>query len=131
MKQSISPALLAIAVMLTAGTAVAADAADGPNFKMLFFHALNIGILFFLLYKFGRGPILDFLAQRSRDIRAQIDAGAERLRQAEAEMAELRRRLDDFESEAQRIVQQVQEGVERPKPRGGSLTFAAWIASPR
>jgi len=99
--------------LVLSGSALAAggEEAHGPNWGMLFFHCLNISILFLVIYRFGRRPIQNFLAERSRGIREQIGAGRERLEQAEAEMAQLRQRLDSFEGEAERIVAlQIEQG---------------------
>ena len=102
------PRLLTFATLLSslALPALAAEGeAHGPNFGMLLWHVVNISVLFGVIYWFGRGPVLNFLSDRSDGIRASIEAGGERLRSAEAEMAEIRRRLDRFDEESERIIQ--------------------------
>lgn len=109
--------LVAVAEPALAASGQEGEAAHGPNWKMLGFHFFNISILFLVIYKFGRAPLLGFLAQRSRDIRAQIEAGGDRLKSAETEMAEIRQRLADFDAESQRIIQAQVEQAELESQR--------------
>ena len=84
---------------------------------MLGWHVVNFGFLLFLLHRYARKPILDFLAQRSQGIREQIRDAEQRLDAAEAEVASLRARLRDFESEAQGIVTAATEQAEFERAR--------------
>ena len=91
--------------------------AHGPDWGVLAIHVLNVGVLVFLIYRFGRAPILDFLVQRSRRIRREIESAEERLRAAEAEIAELRQRLAQFDREAQHMLEATVDQAELERAR--------------
>ena len=110
--------MLAALLAVASGVQAAEGAeAHGPSWTMLGWHVVNFGFLLFLLHRYARKPILDFLAQRSQGIREQIRDAEQRLDAAEAEVASLRARLRDFESEAQGIVTAATEQAEFERAR--------------
>jgi F-type H+-transporting ATPase subunit b len=65
--------------------------------------ALNAGLLYFLLFKFGRKPIGDALRQRKLGIMKGIEDAAKMKAEAEAHLAEYQKKLDDVDQEVARI----------------------------
>ncbi len=109
-------ALCALALLVLAPEANASGGgeseAHGPNWNLLFFQVLNATILAIVLVKFAGPALRSYLQQRSSDIRQAIEGAQEKLREAEAEVAELRGRLDSFEGEAEGLVAGVAEAAE-------------------
>jgi F-type H+-transporting ATPase subunit b len=102
--------LLLLASPVFAATAAAAEHAT--NWPLLGLQVLNTVVLVLILLRFTRRPIRDFLLQRSHRIRRQIDAAESRLREADAEIEQLRRRLARFEDEKQEIIARSGEQAE-------------------
>lgn len=90
----------------------AAEGEHGPSFFLLGIQILNFAVLLFLLYRYARKPVLGYLAERSRFIRHAIEAADARLREAEAELAGLRSRLEGFDDEARALVARAAEQAE-------------------
>ncbi len=100
-------------LLLLASPVWAATAAEhGTNWPLLGLQVLNTAVLVLILLRFTRRPIRDFLLQRSHRIRRQIDAAETRLREAETEIEQLRRRLVRFEEEKQEIIARSGEQAE-------------------
>lgn len=76
----------------------------GASWTILILHVANFSFLAFLLYRYARRPILDYLAQRSLNIKSQLESAQERLRSAETELAELRERLAHLHEEEERLL---------------------------
>ncbi len=111
-------ALLALLLAAPLAARAAAEAAEhGPNFGLLALHVLNFAFLVYLLNRFARRPILDFLAQRSQGIRQELDSAQVRLSEAEAELESLRARVAAFEGESERIVAAGEEQARIEKDR--------------
>jgi F-type H+-transporting ATPase subunit b len=94
-----------------------ASEGGGPSWKMLGLHVLNFSFLLFLLYRYARPAVLEFLRERSRGIRQDIESAEDRLRAAEAEIAQLRTRLSDLDAESAHIVSSTTEQAELEKAR--------------
>lgn len=109
--------LLLLALAAPALAASEAGEAHGPNFGMLALHVLNFAFLLWLLNRYARQPLLDYLAQRSQGIREELDSAQARLREAEQELDGLRTRLASFDSEAARIVATAEQVAEAEKQR--------------
>ncbi len=92
--------------------ATAAEAEHGTNWPLLGLQVLNAVVLVLILARFTRRPIGDFLIQRSHGIRRNLDAAESRLREAESEIQQLRRRLARFEDEKQEIIARSAEQAE-------------------
>jgi F-type H+-transporting ATPase subunit b len=98
--------------LAAAGEAAAAGESHGPNWSLLFFQVLNATILAVVLVKFAGPALRNYFQQRSSDIRQAIEGAQEKLREAEAEIAELRARLDAFDREAEVLVAGAAEAAE-------------------
>jgi len=109
--------LCAISLLLLAPEALAAGGesggeAHGPSWNLLFFQVLNATILAIVLVKFAGPALRGYFQQRSSDIRQAIEGAQEQLREAEAEIAELRARLESFDREAEGLVRGAAEAAE-------------------
>jgi len=92
-------------------------AAHGPDWWQFGRHVLNLSILIGVLVYFAGPALRDFFKQRSEDIRREIEAAERALREAEAEIAELRTRLGDFDAESRRLANAAAEAAEIEKLR--------------
>ncbi len=97
--------------------AAGGETADGPNWAMLGLQALNVGILAFVLVRYAGPALRDYFQNRSQQIRQSIEGAQQRLREAEAKIAELRERLDAFEGESGDLVAGVAEAAEAERAR--------------
>ncbi|MCP4007164.1 MAG: ATP synthase F0 subunit B [bacterium] len=105
-----------IALLLISTSALAAgDAAGaehhGHNWEALGLQVFNIALIGFILFRFVREPLSDFLKQRSSGIREQIEASERSLAEAEQEIAALRQQLGSFEAEKVRFIQETQDNA--------------------
>ena len=110
--------LLTIALLWLPASALAASGSDGhaeTSWSVLAIHTLNFAFLLFLIYRYARRPILDFLAQRSQNIRSEIETAETRLRDAERELSGLRERLSGFEQEASELADRTAQQAESEK----------------
>lgn len=110
--------LLAIALLCLPVSALAASGGDGhaeTSWSVLGIHALNFAFLLFLIHRYARQPVLDYLAQRSQNIRSEIETAESRLRDAERELSDLRDRLSGFEREASELAERTAEQAETEK----------------
>jgi F-type H+-transporting ATPase subunit b len=110
-------AAVALSLLLLAPEVFAAGGgseaeAHGPNWTMLFFQVLNAVILAVVLVKFAGPALRNYFQQRSSDIRQAIEGAQDQLREAEAEIAELRARLASFDGEAEGLVAGVAEAAQ-------------------
>lgn len=110
---------LATALLLLAFDAQAASegGAHGPNLTLLAFQILNIGILIFVLVRYAGPALRDFFQARSVQIRESIEGAQEKLQAAEAEIAELQARLEAFEGESGRLVEDAAAAAEAERTR--------------
>jgi len=113
----LSPAL-AITTVAFASTARAAGAEGGEtSWTLLALHALNLGILLYILVRFAGNPIRKALAERSESIRREIEGAEAHLRQVEAQVAEVRERLANIDDETARIIRETVEAAEAERAR--------------
>jgi F-type H+-transporting ATPase subunit b len=108
-------ARVALLLVLAAPALAASDVgeAHGPSYGLLALHVLNFGFLLWLLNRYARQPLLDYLAQRSQGIREELDSAQARLVEAEQELASLRTRLAAFDGEAARSVSTAEQVAQR------------------
>ena len=105
MRAALTAAVLLGALALASPAFAAADAeGHGPDWFLLGLQILNTAILVFILVRFARRPLRDFLVQRSRGIRQDIERGEEQLREASEQLESLRQRLDAFDRESAELV---------------------------
>jgi F-type H+-transporting ATPase subunit b len=110
-------ATLPFLLVLAAPALAASEAgeAHGPSFGMLALHALNFAFMLWLLNRYARRPLLDYLAQRSQGIREELDSAQARLLEAEQELDALRTRLAAFDGEAERILATAEQVAQSEK----------------
>lgn len=104
--------LLAVAVIiifpLFAQEVLAADSSNQwrPTYDLIMRY-LNFGILLFLLIKFGRKPLMNFLRQRKEDLQKEINRAEEKRKEARANVEEVHRQLDESAARLEEIKQKI------------------------
>ena len=78
---------------------------------------LNFSLLVFLLVKFGRAPIRDFLGGRRREMERAINEAAEAKAKAEAKLKEYTDRLGQLDSEMAKLRADLAAAAEEDKKR--------------
>lgn len=99
-----SAAALLVLLPGLAGAEAAHGEAHGHDWTLLALQALNTGILVFVLVRYARRPLNDFLVQRSRGIRQEIERGELRLNEARSQLDSLRARLARLDEESAALV---------------------------
>ena len=99
-----------------AGGEHAAGHAEGEGFWVLARHALNLGILVFLLVRFALPALRDFMRQRSENLREQIGSARSALEAARRELAELRSQLQRAGDEARDLLAAAERSAEAEEP---------------
>jgi F-type H+-transporting ATPase subunit b len=94
-----------------------AEAHHGPDWKTLAIAAVNFAVLLVVLRRFAWPLLQNFFFQRSEAIRKQLEQAQSRLRVAEAELGDLRRRLSHMDEETRRIVADFTEQAARERER--------------
>ena len=79
--------------------------------------ALNAGILYWLLFKFGKKPISEALKNRKLGIMKGMEDAAKLKAEAEASLAKYQAKLDNIEQEIARIKQDMKEAGEAESAR--------------
>lgn len=79
--------------------------------------ALNAGILYWLLFKYGRKPIGDALKSRKLGIMKGMEDAAKMKAEAEASLAKYQAKLDNIEDEIARIKREMKEAGETESAR--------------
>ena len=79
--------------------------------------ALNAGILYWLLIKFGKKPISDALKARKLGIMKGMEEAARMKAEAEASLAKYKKQLDEIDSEVERIRREMKEAGEAESAR--------------
>ncbi len=114
---------LAVLLLAASGVHAASDAheagggAHEPSLWLLGVQFLNAGILVFILVRFAGPALRDYFQSRSEQIRQSIEGAQAQLLEAEAEIAELRGRLEAFEGESGRLVEAAAEAAEDARTR--------------
>lgn len=79
--------------------------------------ALNAGILYWLLIKFGKKPISDALKARKLGIMKGMEEAAKMKAEAEASLAKYKKQLDEIDQEVERIRREMKEAGEAESAR--------------
>lgn len=99
--------LLVVGLLVAAVPAWAAgddgDHAAGNPMKELLWQAVNLAILFAVLFYFARKPLQSFFAGRREQIKGDLDAAAELLAAAEKHYAGWQRKLINLQQELDEI----------------------------
>jgi F-type H+-transporting ATPase subunit b len=77
----------------------------GLNLNLLETNLINLAIIFFVLFYFGRKTLGGMLAERRSAIAAEIEDAETRKRQAAAALAEQQQKLAQAKTEAQKIIE--------------------------
>jgi F-type H+-transporting ATPase subunit b len=72
----------------------------------------NSGILFFVLYRFGKQPIVDGLRNRRETIMKGMDAAAKMKREAEQQLNDFQQKLERVDSEIERLRREMRASAE-------------------
>jgi F-type H+-transporting ATPase subunit b len=83
-----------------------------PSAGLIFFKALAFLIFFYLVYRFGWGPITDALEEREKTIDESIRRAEKALAEAKETQAENEKARREAEREAQRILREARESAE-------------------
>lgn len=78
---------------------------------------LNAGILYWLLFKFGKKPIADALKARKAGIMKGMEDAAKMKAEAEASLAKYQKKLDEIDDEVARIKREAKEQGEAESAR--------------
>lgn len=117
-------AAIASAPAFAAGGGHGAD--DGVPWVKIGFHAINFGILVFILVKFGGPAIMDSLRGRSLTIKRDIQEADTLKREAKARHDELTARLDKVAGELESIRHQAEvDGANEEERMRASAEAAA------
>jgi F-type H+-transporting ATPase subunit b len=79
--------------------------------------ALNAGILYLLLFKYGKKPISDALKARKLGITKGMEDAARMKAEAEASLAKYQKKLDEIDDEVARIKREMKEAGEAESAR--------------
>lgn len=71
----------------------------GPDWGAIVRHAVNLAILFGVLYTALKTPVGDFLKFRRNEVKDQLEASSRLKAEAEAKYAEMQGRIENFEAE--------------------------------
>jgi F-type H+-transporting ATPase subunit b len=113
--------LLAVSCQLTASIAFASGGGEegsaGAIAKDYLWKIINFGILFFILYKFGKKPLQSFLKQRTELIEKTLKEAKEAKELAQKALAAVEERLKARDREIGEIVSSAKESGEKEKAR--------------
>jgi F-type H+-transporting ATPase subunit b len=112
-------AFTAAALALAAPVAAAAAEAEAheASWSALFWPVVNFIILAGVLYYFLKTPLLDYLRDRRTSIRKDLDEAAELKRTAEAQLAEIDRKVKALPGELAALKQRGQEDIASEEQR--------------
>jgi F-type H+-transporting ATPase subunit b len=104
--------LLAIAEIISfplfSQEVLAADSSNQwrPTYDLIMRY-LNFGILLFLLIRFGRKPLMNFLRQRKEELQKEINRAEEKRKEAKANVEEVHRQIDESAARLEEIKQKI------------------------
>ncbi|MBI4685234.1 MAG: F0F1 ATP synthase subunit B [Nitrospirae bacterium] len=116
----ISCLLFTIYCLLSAAIAFASGGEEGGAgaiFKDYLWKIINFGILFFILYKYGKKPLQSFLRQRTELIEKGLKEAKEAKELAQKALAEVEERLKAKDKEVEDIISSARESGEKEKAR--------------
>lgn len=73
----------------------------------------NFAILLFLLVKFGKKPLQNFLTARHETVKRELEETQRRWEEAQARLAEYEAKLKHIEEERQKLIEQYEEQLQR------------------
>ncbi|HBR21443.1 MAG TPA: ATP synthase F0 subunit B, partial [Nitrospiraceae bacterium] len=117
------PLLILASCILYLGSAAVVHASSGGEegasaiLKDYLWKIINFGILFFVLYKFGKKPLQSFLKQRTELIEKTLKEAQQAKELAQKALAEVEERLKARDREIGEIVSSAKESGEKEKAR--------------
>ncbi|MBA3070603.1 MAG: F0F1 ATP synthase subunit B [Nitrospirae bacterium] len=115
--------ILASCIMYLASVSIAFASSGGEEggagaiFKDYLWKIINFGILFFILYKFGKKPLQSFLKQRTELIEKSLKEAQQAKELAQKALAAVEERLKARDREIGEIVSSAKESGEKEKAR--------------
>ena len=105
-------------VFLLVSPAMASEAGrHGIQWKNYIYKIINFAILIFLLIKFLRNPLREFLEKRHNEVKEELQRARDLSAAAEKTYQEAQERLANMDKEVQAIREQMLQEVEREKTR--------------
>jgi len=105
-------------LLSTVSVAFASGGEEGKHsslFMDYFWKILNFGILFFILYKFGKKPLQDFLKKRTELIEKTLKEAQEAKELAQKALAEVEERLKVKDKEIEDIISSARQSGDKEK----------------
>ncbi|MDO9288794.1 MAG: ATP synthase F0 subunit B [Thermodesulfovibrionales bacterium] len=93
------------------------EAAHTPLWKEYLWKIINFGVLFFVLFKFGKKPLQDFLKTRTELIEKTLKEAQEAKILAQKALAEVEERLKVKDKELEEIISSARQSGEKEKAR--------------
>ncbi|MCX5716965.1 MAG: F0F1 ATP synthase subunit B [Nitrospirae bacterium] len=114
--------ILAFCILYLASAAVVHASGGGEEgtsviLKDYLWKIINFGILFFIIFKFGKKPLQDFLKKRTELIEKSLKEAREAKELAQKALAEVEERLKARDREIGEIVSSAKESGEKEKGR--------------
>ena len=91
------------------------EAAHTPLWKEYLWKIINFGVLFFVLFKFGKKPLQDFLKTRTELIEKTLKEAQEAKILAQKALAEVEERLKVKDKELEEIISSARQSGENEK----------------
>jgi len=116
----ISCLLFTVSCLLFTSLAFASGGEEGSAgaiAKDYLWKIINFGILFFVLYKYGKKPLQDFLKKRTELIEKSLKEAKEAKELAQKALAEVEERLKGKDREIDEIISSARESGEKEKAR--------------
>ncbi|MCX8026296.1 MAG: F0F1 ATP synthase subunit B [Thermodesulfovibrionales bacterium] len=117
LKSSLSVSVFLLALCFSTPSFAAGGGEHGFTLMDWFWKFLNFGILVFLLVKFVKKPIQDYLQQRKENIEKTLNEAKEAKELAQKALTEVEERLVLKDKEIASILEAAKEGGEKEKAR--------------
>ncbi|TAL26118.1 MAG: hypothetical protein EPN94_03820 [Nitrospirae bacterium] len=113
--------ILASCILYLASVSIAfasgGEAAHTPLWKEYLWKIINFGVLFFVLFKFGKKPLQDFLKTRTELIEKTLKEAQEAKMLAQKALAEVEERLKVKDKELEEIISSARQSGENEKAK--------------
>lgn len=109
--------LIAFVLFSSLAFASGGEAAQTPLWKEYMWKIVNFGVLFFVLFKFGKKPLQDFLKTRTELIEKTLKEAQEAKILAQKALAEVEERLKVKDKELEEIISSARRSGENEKAR--------------
>jgi F-type H+-transporting ATPase subunit b len=78
---------------------------------------INAGLLFYILYRFGKAPVAEGLKKRKARIVAGMEEAGKMKAEAEESLAKYEKKLEHIDQEIERVRREMREGAEAERER--------------